>query len=146
MASGRELRALQATLIGHGGGDDARRARGLGVFGPYAKGVGVANGRELRALAGCTDRVWAVAVTPDGQYALSASEGNTLKMWQLASGRELRTLIGHPDAVYAVGVSGTGGGRCPASYDHTLKVWDVDSGHTLRTLVSHSGSVRGGGV
>ncbi len=36
-----------------------------------------------------------VAVTPDGQRAVSASSDQTLKVWELASGRELRTLTGH---------------------------------------------------
>ena len=37
----------------------------------------------------------AVAVTPDGRHAVSASEDQTLKVWDLASGAELRTLAGH---------------------------------------------------
>ena len=33
-----------------------------------------------------------MAVTADGQRAVSASEDKTLKVWELDSGRELRTL------------------------------------------------------
>jgi WD40 repeat protein len=40
------------------------------------------------------DGVNAVAVTPDGQRALSASDDQTLKVWDQASGRELRTFTG----------------------------------------------------
>ena len=43
----------------------------------------------------------AVAVTPDGQRAVSASWDKTLKVWDLESGRELRTLTGHTGAVTA---------------------------------------------
>ena len=43
----------------------------------------------------------AVAVTPDGQRAVSASDDKTLKVWDLESGRELRTLEGHATCVYA---------------------------------------------
>jgi WD40 repeat protein len=49
----------------------------------------------LRTLSGHTNSVRAVAVTPDGKRALSASKDHTLKMWDLGSGRELCTLEGH---------------------------------------------------
>ena len=41
----------------------------------------------------------AVAVTPDGRQAVSASDDRTLKVWDLASGAELRTLAGHDNRV-----------------------------------------------
>ena len=52
------------------------------------------SGRELRTLTGHSDVVNGVAVTPDGQRAVSASDDQTLKVWDLDSGRELRTLAG----------------------------------------------------
>ena len=72
------------------------------------------SGRELRTLAGHTDSVYGVAVTPDGQRAVSASEDKTLKVWDLASGRELRTLhrpLGF--CQWRGGECRTGGGRSP---------------------------------
>ena len=50
------------------------------------------SGRELRTLDGHSGCVYGVAVTADGQRAVSASEDKTLKVWELDSGRELRTL------------------------------------------------------
>jgi WD40 repeat protein len=41
----------------------------------------------------------AVAVTADGRRAVSASDDQTLKVWDLDSGAELRTLKGHGGAV-----------------------------------------------
>src|SRR5262245_10593233 len=49
----------------------------------------------LRTLTGHSGWVTGVAVTPDGQRAVSASDDNTLKVWELSSGRELHTLSGH---------------------------------------------------
>ena len=86
--------------------------------------------------------VVAVAVTPDGKRAVSASEDQTLKVWDLASGRELRTLTGHSDSVTAVAVTPDGQRAISASKDQTLKVWDLASGRELRTLTGHSDSVK----
>ena len=44
---------------------------------------------------GIKSRVLAVALTPDGKRAVSASDDRTLKIWELDSGRLLRTLEGH---------------------------------------------------
>jgi hypothetical protein len=49
----------------------------------------------LRTLAGHTSKVTAVAVTPDGSRAVSASTDNTLKVWDLASGVCLATFHAH---------------------------------------------------
>ena len=37
-------------------------------------------------LKGHTDRIYAVAITPDQQYILSASGDRTVKMWHLETG------------------------------------------------------------
>src|SRR5208283_298636 len=63
----------------------------------------------------------------DGQRAVSASDDQTLKVWELASGRELRTLTGHTLGVNAVAVTPDGECVVSASDDHTLKVWDLGS-------------------
>jgi hypothetical protein len=82
-----------------------------------------------------------VAVTPDGQRAVSASDDHTLKMWDLGSGRELRTITGHADRVNAVAVTPDGQRAVSASSDHTLKVWDLGSGRELRTITGHADRV-----
>ncbi len=38
-------------------------------------------------MTGHSDSVRSVAVTPDGQRAVSASDDNTLKVWNLENGR-----------------------------------------------------------
>ena len=85
----------------------------------------LASGAELHTLSGHTGSVNAVAVTADGQRAVSASWDNTLKVWDLASGAELHTLSGHTGAVIAVAVTADGQRAVSASDDNTLKVWDL---------------------
>ena len=48
----------------------------------------------VRTLEGHSAAVSGVAVTPDGKRAVSASDDNTLKVWDLETGRALRTLEG----------------------------------------------------
>ena len=82
----------------------------------------------MRTRRGHTDWVDGVAVTPDGDKVISASDDLTLKVWDLKSGKELRTLRGHTDSVNGVAVTPDGGNVISASHDQTLKVWDLKSG------------------
>ena len=50
------------------------------------------SGRELRTLSGHTEGVSAVAVTPDGQRAVSTSDDGTLKVWDLETEEVLATF------------------------------------------------------
>jgi WD40 repeat protein len=97
----------------------------------------------VRILVGHSAEVDAVAMSPDGRRAVSASRDKTLKVWDLESGREMRTLAGHSNSVSGVAVSADGRLAVSASYDKTLKVWDLESGREVRTLAGHSGPVRG---
>jgi WD40 repeat protein len=92
-------------------------------------------------LTGHTDWVNAVAVTPDGKQAVSASEDKTLKVWDLGSGRGVRTLAGHSSWVHAVALMPNGKQAVSASEDKTLKVWELESGRELRTLQGNSNAV-----
>ncbi|WP_437932652.1 AAA family ATPase [Sorangium sp. So ce291] len=84
-----------------------------------------------------------VAVTPDGRIAISASDDNTLKVWDLATGQLLRTLQGHTSFVNRVAVTPDGRLAVSASFDETLRVWDLATGQLLRTLQGHTNWVEG---
>jgi WD40 repeat protein len=75
-----------------------------------------------------------VAITPDGQQGISASDDQTLKVWDLHSGQELRTLHGHSHWVSAVAITPDGQQVVSASVDQTLKVWGLQSGQLLATF------------
>jgi DNA-binding beta-propeller fold protein YncE len=98
-------------------------------------------GFHMFKVRGHSARISGVAVTPDGKRVVSASDDNTLKIWDLASGRELRTLTGHTWGVTAVAVTPDGKRVVSASDDNTLKIWDLASGRELRTLTGHTGCV-----
>ena len=81
-----------------------------------------------------------MALSGDERFAISASEDNTLKVWELASGRELRTLRGHSGEVYAVAMTMDGKRAVSASDDKTLKVWKLETGEVLATFTCDSGA------
>jgi WD40 repeat protein len=95
----------------------------------------------LRTLIGHSSVVNCVAITADGRRAVSASDDNTLKVWDLETGEELRTLIGHSDSIFGVAITGYGRLAVSASSDQKLKVWDLETGGELRTLTGHSRAV-----
>jgi len=92
----------------------------------------------VRDLAGHTRWVNACAVTPDGRYVVSASNDQTLKVWELTSGRAIATLAGHTAGVTACAVTPDGRRVVSASFDNTLKVWELASGRAIATLADHT--------
>jgi WD40 repeat protein len=46
-----------------------------------------------------------VAITPDGQFAVSGSKDKTLKLWDVVRGTELNTLTGHTSFVNSVAIT-----------------------------------------
>ncbi len=92
----------------------------------------------LRTLAGHSKTINSVSVTDGGQRAVSASEDNTLRVWDLESGECLRILEGHDEVIYSVGVTPDGRRAVSGSDDQTLRVWDLESGECLRTLAGHT--------
>src|SRR5205814_376323 len=98
---------------------------------PLTSSLTPPGGAMLRTLARHAAWVPAVAVTPDGHPAASASSDKTLKVWDLHSGVALRTLAGHSYWVNAVAVTPDGRHVVSASDDQTLKVWDLHSGVAL---------------
>jgi WD40 repeat protein len=97
-----------------------------------------AGGPLLRILSGHAGVVTAVAVTPDGKFAVSGSWDKTVKVWELATGEEKLTLRGHSDWVTAVAVTPDGERVVSASRDSKLKVWDLVTGEERLTIVGHA--------
>ena len=65
--------------------------------------------------------VWAVALTPDGRQALTASEDFTARVWDVMSGTCERVLEGHTGWVVGVAISPDGSHAVTASHDGTAR-------------------------
>jgi WD40 repeat protein len=64
-------------------------------------------------------------VTPDGQYVVSGSGDNTVRVWELATGKEVRRFTGHENSVYSVAVTPDGQYVVSGSWDNTVRVWYI---------------------
>lgn len=97
----------------------------------------------VRTLSGRMGRVFACAMSADGTTIVSASEDETLKVWDARSGAERFTLSGHTLRVTGCAVSVNGATIVSSSHDKTLKVWDGRSGAERFTLTGHWAVMRG---
>jgi WD40 repeat protein len=96
-------------------------------------------------LAGHSGSVAAVALTPDGRYALSGSADTTVRLWDLAApvGTDpaRHTFAGHTDTVFAVAFTPDGQYALSGAGDHTLRLWDLRQGTVRRTFAGHDAGV-----
>jgi WD40 repeat protein len=93
----------------------------------------IPDGRTLAVLEGHRDRVTALALTPDGRFAVSGGADRTLRVWAMESGTPIGAFE-HDDMVMAVAVTGDGRFALAAARDDSLRIWDVERGALLRTI------------
>jgi WD40 repeat protein/serine/threonine protein kinase len=118
--------------------------RNVGVWlRPLTPSLTEPGGPLIRTLKDHTAWVTAVAVTPDGQRAVSASHEGALRVWDLKNGYPLRKLEGHKGWVHAVAVTPDSQYAVSGAGDHTLRVWDLESGQPVRSLEGHTDWVAG---
>jgi WD40 repeat protein len=105
----------------------------------------LASGTIRYTLTGHTQEVTAVAMTPDGRWALSGSKDTTLKLWDLINGTEQRTLytLDASDAYDITAIAMTPDGRWALSgkWNGSLKLWDLTSGTIRCLLKGHTGPI-----
>jgi WD40 repeat protein len=82
----------------------------------------------MMTLAGHTELVLGITLTPDGRKAISASADGALCVWDLVSGTCLHALAGHSGLVRRVSVTSDGKTALSASEDRTVRIWDLASG------------------
>ncbi|GAK57023.1 serine/threonine protein kinase with WD40 repeats [Candidatus Vecturithrix granuli] len=94
--------------------------------------------KNLRIFREHEGEVDAVAISPDGRFAVSGSWDTTLRVWDIATGKCLRVLKGHQDYVTAVAITPNGRFALSGSRDKTLRLWNLSAGHCVSILQGHT--------
>lgn len=89
-------------------------------------------------LGGHFGKILAVTFSPDGKQVASASEDNTIKLWDIYNGREIQSMEGHTDSVNSVAFSPDGKRVVSASDDRSIRIWDVETGMEIQSIHGHS--------
>lgn len=103
--------------------------------------------KEIRAsgmgstLGGIPNSVVKCAFSPDGSHVVSATDDETLQVWDASDGSKKAVLEGHAEAVTDFAISLDGKKIVSTSRDNTLKLWDGENGALLSTYAGHADSV-----
>jgi WD40 repeat protein len=84
----------------------------------------------------------AVALSPDGQMALTAGEDYTARLWSTETGKPLTDPLVHQLAVNRVAFSPDGHIALTGSDDGTARLWEVPTGKRLGVPLVHQAPVR----
>ncbi len=108
-----------------------------------------------RVFEGHSDRIQAVAYSPDGTTAVSAGDRGEVILWDVESGEEIRRFEGHAplyreseieeekvNIVYDVAFSPDGSQIITGAEDNSVILWDVASGEIIHRMEGHTDVVK----
>ncbi|GMH62317.1 hypothetical protein TL16_g12609 [Triparma laevis f. inornata] len=100
--------------------------------------VGRADSGPVTTMSGNASPVVSLCFSPTSEQLLSASEGGSLKIFDIAEGRVARSLNGHLARVNGVDYHPYGEFVASGGDDTNVKVWDVRHKRCIQTYKGHS--------
>jgi WD40 repeat protein len=102
-----------------------------------------ATGRLLASYQGHQSHIRSVALSADGQTALSASDDGTACVWSVETGQKIVCFEGHFEGVNHVIFNPDQTAALTASKDETIRLWDIATGREIRRFGGHTAAVLG---
>jgi hypothetical protein len=97
---------------------------------------------EIRRFEGHDGNVMSVALSRDGQKALTGSADKTVRLWDVKTGKELLKMVRHTDWVRSVAFAVDGQRAFSAGDDSTLRLRDLKFGEEVRRFTGHKDWIR----
>lgn len=94
------------------------------------------SGTTTTLLAQDTQKLQAVAYSPDATRLVTSGSDGRARVWDTASGSRLLTLVGHQQAIFTAAYSPDGTRIATAGLGPVTKLWDAHTGRFLRDLNS----------
>jgi len=85
--------------------------------------------------------VRAVAVSPNGRYAISADEAGIVWLWEAETGQPIHRFAGHTGAVHCVAFAPDGHVAISGGEDSLVRLWDIEARTALGALTGHTEAV-----
>lgn len=99
-------------------------------------------GTLSKTLEANTDKIYALAISPDGNFLVSSSRGDkNIKLRSLPSCALRNNLEGHKNWVRALVISPDSRTLVSGSEDRTIKLWDLPAGTLRQSLKGHTDSI-----
>jgi len=97
---------------------------------------------EIRKISGNGGPIYAVALSPDGNRALSGGADNNITLWDSATGKDIRRLEGHNGRIWALACSPDSRRLASGGFDSSIRLWDLAGGREAKRLSGHTDYVR----
>jgi len=83
----------------------------------------------------------AIDISSDGKYLVSASDDQTLRIWDLDKGESINVLESHQGVVNDVAFSSDNKTLASCGEDQTIRIWNFLDAHLIKVLKGHTSNV-----
>ena len=90
-----------------------------------------------QVLTGHSAPITCIAVSPREDLVISASQDNTLRIWDIKNGECLAILKGHKKPVSCIDISPNQRFMVSGSQDNSVRLWELETGRCIHAMEGH---------